>query len=206
MLSGCGEDRCPSDSQGHPGEGECNRPGNRGTWASEVTRDLFAGRDGTGRPEGHLLQPPLGGSCGGSWETWSGPVGPTAVLCTCTILPSLISFTCRSWGGAFSRGLGYPGDRLYREKPEAPSSHSARPCPPHSRGSWPGPEGPGQSVLGAEAGGSGKAFGEWTQAEGMLKDQQVFSGQGHHPGPCGSEALPSSLATPVCLQEVSARC
>lgn len=96
----------------------------------------------------------------------------------------------------------------FTERSQSPqlSLGPARPCLPRSRGSWPGPEGPGQSVLGAEAGGSGKASGEWTQAEGMLKDQQVFSGQGHHPGPCGSEALPSSLATPVCLQEVSARC
>lgn len=150
-----------------------NRPGNRGTWAAEVMRDPFARQ-----ARGASAAAATWGACRGSWETWSGPAGRTAVLCACTALPSLVSFTSRSWGGAFSRGLGCPVDRLYREKPEVPSSHSAWPCPPCSRGSRPGPESPGQSVLGAEAGGSGKASRAWTEAGGMLRDQRVFSGQG----------------------------
>ena len=129
-----------------------NRPGNRGTWAAEVTGDPFARKGGTDRTEGHLLQLQLQGLWGIPedvvWPNWAS---------SCPCLRHLTFSRLihpRSWGGALSWSLEHTGHSLCGEKPEAPSPNLAWPCPHH--------EGPGQSVSVVQGGGSGQASGEWT--------------------------------------------
>lgn len=84
-----------------------NRPGNKGTWAAEVTRDPFGRKGGTVRTQGHLFQLHLQGVWGSPGKRGLAPLGQQ--------LPIPAPSHPRSWSGALSWGLGHTGQSLQRE-------------------------------------------------------------------------------------------